>query len=173
MLSNLRLDRVQELSLYPPFVSGEVRVYGPRPGKETSLKAVLGRLFDGMLLPDIFSVKEPSDIREVKSGEMFQIGDAMVEAIAAHPSDNSLVWKIMTDGQALVYISDAISVADASPELLDFMAGADLALINGSLPNPDAEEAEVNFEFWADELGRRTSSILFSPISSLNIQMKR
>lgn len=177
-LSHLHMDHIQGLPFYSPIYQKPMNIYGPRPESDEDLATGLGRMFDGVLLPMRLDTLKAPYFHEVKSGDKFQIGNAVLETIATNHPGESLAWKIRADGQTLVYTGDheiPINEADkkgmeTTNALLDFMADADIVLVDGHFTKEDHEAhpgwGHSHFSQWPEELARRkVKNLIFTHFS--------
>lgn len=165
-LSHLHMDHIQGLPYYSPLFSETVTIYGPRPSLKTSLENGLSRMFDGVLMPMLFSSLEGPDLHEVKAGDSFRIGDALVETMATNHPGGGLAWKIKADGWTFIYTGDHEIPLDGSESenvindaLLDFIADSDMALVDAHFTRADHEShpgwGHSHFAQWPEALGKR------------------
>lgn len=167
-LSHSHLDHIQGLPFYSPLYSGTTALYGP-----AGTKAQLRRLFDGVFVPMGHDELTGLEVQEVAPGAAFSVGDALVETMAAHHPGRSLAWKVTADGRTFVYSGDHEIPLGEDPEaeritaaLLDFMAGSDVALVDGHFTTEDHARhrgwGHSHPAQWADALrGRGIGKILF------------
>lgn len=138
-LTHTHLDHIQGLPFYSGLYSGKTLIYGPK-----GTDAQLSRLFDGVFHPVRREDLKGVEVREIGPGARFAIGDILLETAAtSHPGD-SLAYKISADGSTFVYSGDHEIPIDPHPEgerltadLLDFMEGADVVLVDAHFSESD------------------------------------
>lgn len=175
LLSHLHMDHIQGLPYYAPLYNGTLSIYGPKPDADLSLANGLSRIFDGVLLPVRFKDLKDLDLHEIKAGDKFQIGDFEIESIAANHPGGSVAMRITADAWTLVYTGDhEIPLANATPQvqainsaLLDFMANAELAIVDAHFTQRDHADHQgwghSHFEQWPEALAARgVKNILFT-----------
>lgn len=173
-LSHLHIDHIQGLPYYRPLYTDSITVYGPALEDGSSLGNGLGRMFDGILLPIRLADLPKLHLIEVKPKDKFNIGDALVETFPARHPGGSLAWKICADGQTLVYSgdheipldSDDAAALSESEAFFNFMAGADLAIVDAHFTASDHARHQgwghSHFEQWPAALsGRGVKKLLF------------
>lgn len=138
-LTHLHLDHIQGLPFYTPLYQGKTVVYGPKGTKEQ-----LKKLFDGAFHPVPLEKLPDLEIREIEPGTRFTIGDMGIETCAANHPGGALAYKITADGSSLVFSGDHEIPLGDDPEaqrlnsgLLKFMAGSDVAIVDGQFSQPD------------------------------------
>lgn len=138
-VSHAHLDHIQGLPFYSPIFSGTTVLYGP-----AGIRNQLGRLFDGVFVPMGTGVAEGIEVRELSPGEMFTIGDTVVETLAANHPGGCLAYKVRADGITFVYSGDHEiplekgGQADAlTRALVEFMAGSDIVLVDSHFSAED------------------------------------
>lgn len=177
-LSHLHFDHVQGLPFYAPVYSGDVSIYGPEFPGHASLGENIRRLFDGVLFPVRWEDMKKPRLTGLAPGGRIRIGSVEIAlARTNHPGGN-LAWKFMADGQTLVYTGDhEIPLDESDPEawrihreLLDFMAGADLAIVDAHFSAEDHAShrgwGHSDFCQWARDLaGTGVRKALFTHFS--------
>lgn len=177
-LSHLHLDHIQGLPFFPPLYNSDISIYGPE-NEGKPLASALEKIFDGVIFPVKWdSLRNVSTIN-AKSGSVFKVGGARVEAIQTSHTSPSLAYKITADGQTLVYTGDHESpLGGDDPEraaihkrLLEFMADADAAVVDSHF-SPEDHAAHPgwghsDFPQWGPELEARGVKLIihshFSP----------
>lgn len=161
-LSHGHLDHVQGLPFFSELYKGDLTIYAPFPCDWPE------KLFDGKLFPVQWS-QIRNDLHKIISGEKLQIGPFSVETRSTNHPGGNLAWKISADGWTLVYTGDHEMPRDASPEstkiqneLLDFMSGADVALVDASFSKRDFIEGwgHCHFSQWPEALAGRDVKLL-------------
>lgn len=138
-LSHTHLDHIQGLPFYSPLYSGSTVIYGP-PGTEEQIS----RLFDGAFHPVRRDCLENMEIREIRPGESFQIGDIRVETIATNHPGDAMAYKLRADGRTFVYggdheipLGEDRAGEEITSALLRFMADSDAVLVDGHFSESD------------------------------------
>lgn len=171
-LTHPHLDHIQGLPFYKPLYEGKTLIYGPAGAREA-----VERLFDGVFHPVRRESLAGLEIREIKPGESFEIGSALVETIATNHPGESLAYKISSGGTAFVYGLDHEIPLDGDMEgerltqaLINFMDGSDIVLVDGHFSASDHKRhtgwGHSHLEQWAEALqGRDIGRILFGHFS--------
>lgn len=139
-LSHGHLDHVQGLPFFSDLYRGGITILSPFPEEWQQ------SLFDARLFPVPWSeIQAQVESRQVSPRESLQIGPFLVETVATRHPGGNLAWKISADGQTFVYTGDhEMPTSECGPvarqiqaDLLDFMSGADVALVDASFTEQD------------------------------------
>lgn len=139
-LTHAHLDHIQGLPFYAPMYDAKnyPTIYGPEFSENSSLRADLARLFDGVLSPPRLDDLPATDIRGLRPGQSFYAGSLHVETAATNHPGCALAYKITGDGWTFAYTGDhEIPLDQSDPvknavnaELLNFLAGADVVMVD-------------------------------------------
>lgn len=171
-LTHTHLDHVQGLPFYSGLYSGNALIYGPK-----GTEAQLGRLFDGVFHPVRRESLKGVKVREIEAGTRFAVGGIQIETIATNHPGDALAYKISADGSTFVYSGDHEIPMAPDPEgerltagLLDFMDGADVALVDAHFTESDHRQhpgwGHSHPEQWAKALqDRNVGRIIYGHFS--------
>jgi phosphoribosyl 1,2-cyclic phosphodiesterase len=143
LLSHLHWDHIQGLPLFAPayLPSTRLQIVGGGGGA-VSLGAVLA----GQMTAPVFPVRLDElgadlQLREVRGGDSFAVGDARVRAVRGNHPGGVLAYRIDHAGRSVVYATDIEHYACVDPSLRALAEGADV-LIYDSQYTPEEYRGE-------------------------------
>ncbi len=130
LLSHLHWDHIQGLPFFVPayLPSTRLQVFGSGCGA-----ASLGSVLAGQMTAPVFPVRLDelgADIRlrEVRSGDRFDVGEAHVRAVRLNHPGGVLAYRIEHEGRSVVYATDTEHYACVDPTLRALAEGADVLI---------------------------------------------
>ena len=138
LLSHQHWDHIQGIPFFvPAYVpAAKLRVYGGMNGV-MSLRETLECQMTAPVFPvRLDELGAEIDLREVRSGQTFMIGDAQVRALKVNHPGGCFAYRIDYRGQSMVYATDTEHYACVDPALRQLADGADV-LIYDSQYTPD------------------------------------
>lgn len=177
-LTHAHLDHIQGLPFFSGIYSGKTIIYGP-----IGITSQIISLFNTGFHPVPFDKLTDVEIREIEAGSSFSIGGFTLETIATNHPGKTLAYKIAADNSIFVYGADhEIPLKSDSAgerltdELVKFMDGADIVLLDGHYSEDDHRKHEgwghSHPEQWAKLLKDRAIGHIiighFSPAYSDN-----
>jgi phosphoribosyl 1,2-cyclic phosphodiesterase len=130
LLSHLHWDHIQGLPFFVPAYlrSTRLEVVGTGGGA-ASLRSVLA----GQMTAPVFPVRLEElgadlRVREVRSGDAFDVGEAHVRAVRLNHPGGVLAYRIEHGGRSVVYATDTEHYACVDPALRALAEGADVLI---------------------------------------------
>jgi phosphoribosyl 1,2-cyclic phosphodiesterase len=144
LFSHLHWDHIQGLPFFVPayLPSTRLQIAGTGGGA-ASLRDVLAAQMTAPVFPvRLDELGAELDLREVRSGETFHVGEARVRALKLNHPGGCLAYRIEHEGRSLVYATDTEHYACVDPALRALCEGADV-LIYDSQYTPEEYRGEV------------------------------
>jgi phosphoribosyl 1,2-cyclic phosphodiesterase len=130
LLSHLHWDHIQGIPFFvPAYVpSTRLQIVGSGGGI-----ASLGAVLSSQMTAPVFPVRldelgSALTLREVRSGDTFDVGEARVRALRLNHPGGVLAYRIEHEGQSVVYATDTEHYACVDPALRSLAEGADVLI---------------------------------------------
>jgi phosphoribosyl 1,2-cyclic phosphodiesterase len=130
LLSHVHWDHIQGFTFFvPAYVpSSKLQVVGTAGGV-ASLREVLATQMTAPVFPvRLDELGAQIALREVKSGDRFDVGEAQVRALKSNHPGGVLAYRIEHEGRSVVYATDIEHYACVDPALRAFAEGADVLI---------------------------------------------
>ncbi len=130
LLSHQHWDHIQGIPFFvPAYVpAAKLRVYGGMNGV-MSLRETLECQMTAPVFPvRLDELGAEIDLREVRSGQTFMVGDAQVRALKVNHPGGCFAYRIDYRGQSMVYATDTEHYACVDPALRALAQGADVLI---------------------------------------------
>ena len=130
LLSHLHWDHIQGLPFFVPayLPSTKLQIVGSGGGA-AALREVLSTQMTAPVFPvRLDELGAELRLREVRSGESFQVGEARVRVAKLNHPGGVLAYRIEHDGRSVVYATDTEHYACVDPTLRALAEGADVLI---------------------------------------------
>jgi phosphoribosyl 1,2-cyclic phosphodiesterase len=130
LLSHVHWDHIQGFPFFvPAYVpSSKLQIVGTAGGV-ASLREVLATQMTAPVFPvRLDELGAQIALREVKSGDTFEVGEARVRALKLNHPGGVLAYRIEHEGRSVVYATDTEHYACVDPGLRAFAQGADVLI---------------------------------------------
>jgi phosphoribosyl 1,2-cyclic phosphodiesterase len=129
LLSHLHWDHIQGLPFFVPAYLPSTRLEIVGAGGGCSLRAVLGAQMTAPVFPvRLDELAADLRLREVKSGDAFDVGEAHVRVARLNHPGGVLAYRIDYAGKSVVYATDTEHYACVDPVLRNLAEGADVLI---------------------------------------------
>jgi phosphoribosyl 1,2-cyclic phosphodiesterase len=146
LLSHYHWDHIQGLPFFVPAYMKDtsLTIVGGQNGV-TSVRETLERQMSAPVFPvRLDEVGARITTREVRLGEVFDIGEAKISVARGNHPGGVVAYRIEHDGKSLVYATDTEHYACVDPALRSICEGADM-LVYDSQYTPDEYKAKVGW----------------------------
>ncbi len=130
LLSHLHWDHIQGLPFFVPayLPSTKLQIAGSGHGVMSVSDALAHQMTAPVFPVRLDELGAQIRMREVRSGQTFEVGDALVKAVKLNHPGGVMAYRIEHEGRSLVYATDTEHYACVDPALRSLAQGADVLI---------------------------------------------
>jgi len=127
LVSHFHWDHIQGLPFFVPAYAPSTKLTIAGMAPRTTVRDALAHQMTAPHFPvDLDDLGARIDWREVRAGQVFDVGDVVVRVAKLNHPGGVLAYRVEHDGQSIVYATDTEHYACLDPVLLQLAEGADV-----------------------------------------------